>query len=78
MSQRSSPTKVKNRAHIVCPYNPQSQYFEYVNIWDLTVQKILHNIQAAAAAAAAARSVIAADAASETASAWDSSLTEVT
>jgi hypothetical protein len=54
---------------------PQSQYFEYVNIWDLTVQKILHNIQAAAAAA---RSVIAADAASETASTWDSSLTEVT
>jgi hypothetical protein len=53
---------------------PQSQYFEYVNIWDLTVQKILHNIQAAAAA----RSVIAADAASETASTWDSSLAEVT
>jgi hypothetical protein len=54
---------VNYRAYILCPYNPQSQYFEYVNIWDLTVQKILHNIQAAAA-----RSVIAADAASETAS----------
>jgi predicted acetyltransferase len=39
---------VKYRAYGVGPYDLQSQYIAYVDIWDLTVQKIPHNREAAA------------------------------
>jgi hypothetical protein len=42
-------SSVKNRAYTVGSLDSQSQYFEYVDIWDLTVEKIPHNKEAAAA-----------------------------
>ena len=42
-------SSVKNRAYTVGSLDSQSQYFEYVNIWDFTVEKIPRNKEAAAA-----------------------------
>jgi hypothetical protein len=39
----------KYRVYGVGSYDPQSQYFAYVDIWELTVEKIPHNKEAAAA-----------------------------
>ena len=35
-------------AYSIGPYDLQSQYFAYVEIWDLTLEKIPHNREAAA------------------------------
>ena len=41
---------MKYSAYGVGSYDPQSQYFPYVDILNLTVEKIPYNIEAAAAA----------------------------
>jgi hypothetical protein len=40
---------VKYTAHCVGSYDLQNQYFAYVDMWDLAVEKVPHNKEAAAA-----------------------------
>jgi hypothetical protein len=46
---QSEIISVKYRAYSLGSYDSQSQYFAYVDIWNLTVQEIPHNKEAAAA-----------------------------
>jgi len=44
---KSEIISMKYRAYGVGSYDPQSQHFTYVDIWNLTVEKIPHNKEAA-------------------------------